>query len=577
MPVLYNENMELQYSKDGLSNDKNKAAHLELFIKLVRNTPIEIISENVSTILMNTKDSEIIDSVDGLLRQLAMTRSFRISTGKGEKKLSHLLMLEMYKYMPNLMGHIIPIICKEIGCWKDLLKISTYCIEKDINHELIKNITSTHCNAIKEGDYLATKWAPRENSSFKKVAKIYVKYIYGNSKQDSYKNYRKLIKENNKEHFILETEMCKDNWDYIGDKLPNLTAINHVKYKKAFNRNIQDKYFKYLNEVSENKNKLNTTGLHIDGIVKTMLGGNATYGAVFNTNLSENEILLMNLQWKKFEDDMVNILLEDEDTFSTFSNQISVIDRSGSMDKVSSAAVAIGLFISKTIGIVERKKYGEHYTRFGDVVIRFSDNAEIINLTPTNNFNEYLDEYITKENKFNCGYSTNIMNVHSTIVNHTKLSKLKIAPDLIIMTDMQYNEICYNYYEQITDISSNEKINEFYKKNDIIKGETRCWNLRGDTKTFESSGEEDGVIMISGFNQNMLSLFIEGKKLSKNNGNTWDAFKAAQQQYDIATQWLKSGINNIKDKNNLSTIERQLVNTYSDKYISSWIGDMSFC
>jgi len=581
-----NENGAVQVSKAGLSNDKKKAAFLELFIKLVRdNNSIDMVIDNVSDILKYNSDDEIADAVDGLLRQIAMTRSFRVSTGKGEKKQSQHLMLGVYKYMPNMMNYVIPIASKEVGCWKDVVVMSEYCIDIGLYPELVKSIATVHCNAINEGDYLASKWAPRENSFYKKVTRYYVKHMFGNSKSSSYKKYRKLVQHNSSggDNFLLESAMSSGDWDYVGKMLPNLTAINHTKYAKAFDRHIKDQYSTYLMDVATGRCKLNTTGLHVDGIVKTMLNGYAYYGCQFNHTLKENEIILMNLQWKKFEDDMVTILLENENAYDTFANQVSVVDRSGSMDNVSSVAVGIGLFVSKVLGRAGREKYGNDHVGFGDVVIRFSEKAEIISLTPTDNFNEYLLEYITKENAFECGFSTNIMSVHETIVGLTKATKLVQAPDLLIMTDMQYNEVCNSnggWGQRSTDTCSrthHENINEYYRKNEIVRGETRCWNLRGNTHSFEAGGEQPGITMIAGFNQGMLALFIEGKNVAEASGktrgeaDTWDTFKASQQHYNMATKWMTTGIELIKDMSTLSVVEKQLVESIPTDYVSEWM------
>jgi hypothetical protein len=240
--LIHNENGAVQVSREGLSEDKKKAAYVELFLKLVRgNESSDMINENVATILKYNTDNEIADAVDGLFRQMAMTRSFRVSTGKGEKKQSQNLMLGMYKYMPNLMNYVIPIASKEVGCWKDVVVMSEYCIDIGLYPDLVKAIATAQCKAIQDGDYLASKWAPRENSFYKKVAKYYVKHMYGNSKQSSYKKYRQLVQHNcsGDTNFLLETAMSENNWDYVGQMLPTLTALNHSKYKKAFDKHIK--------------------------------------------------------------------------------------------------------------------------------------------------------------------------------------------------------------------------------------------------------------------------------------------------------------------------------------------------
>ena len=587
-----NENGAVQVSKEGLSKDKKKAAFTELFLKLARdNNASDMVNENVAAILKYNDDNEIADAVDGLLRQIAMTRSFRVSTGKGEKKQTQYLMFGVYKYLPNLMNYVIPIASKEVGCWKDVVVMSEYCIDTGLYPELVKSIAVAHCKAIQDGDYLASKWAPRENSFYKTVARYYVKHMYGNSKAVSYKKYRKLVQHNcsGGENFLLETAMSCNDWDYVGNMLSKLTALNHTKYKKAFDRHIKEEYSEYLTDVANGKRKINTTGLHIDGIVKTMLNGYAYHGCRFNHALTENEVTLMNVQWKKFEDDMVNLLLEDEDAYATFANQVSVVDRSGSMHEVSNAAVGIGLFIAKVLGRAGREKHGNDHVGFGDVVIRFSDKAEVITLTPTEHFNEYLLEYITKENAYQCGYTTNIMSVHETIVRLTKATKLSQAPDLIILTDMQYNDVCrsthsymYGWNDKPDNVNTNtetqhKQVDQYYRNNGIIRGETRCWNLRGNTRTFEAEAEQPGVIMIAGFNQGMLQLFIEGKNVAEANGksrdeaSTWDTFKASQQHYNMATKWMTKGIEVIRDIPTLSAIEKQLVTSIPADYVSEWM------
>ena len=60
---------------------------------------------------------------------------------------------------------------------------------------------------IKEGDFLANKWAPREKGANSELAKIYANLIYP-SRIDSYKLYRHLITGNSSHKagcFIIES------------------------------------------------------------------------------------------------------------------------------------------------------------------------------------------------------------------------------------------------------------------------------------------------------------------------------------------------------------------------------------
>ena len=103
--------------------------------------------------------------------------------------------------------------------------------------------------------------------------------------------------------------------------------------------------------------------------------------------------------------------------------------------------------------------------------------------------------------------------------------------------------------------------------------------MRGNTASFEAEGDIPGVVMIGGFNQTMLTLFSEGKDVAeaigkdRKNVTTWDTFLASQKHYNMATQWLKDGIEAIKELEDLSLVEKQLVSSIPSNYISIWAAE----
>ena len=99
--------------------------------------------------------------------------------------------------------------------------------------------------------------------------------------------------------------------------------------KKIFNysfKNINPKISKYSFTVLKSDN--NFTKFQLNWLPSENLIISTNYindNTSKNSSLSENELKLLNLQWKKIEDDMVKLMLEDENVYSTFSNQVSVI------------------------------------------------------------------------------------------------------------------------------------------------------------------------------------------------------------------------------------------------------------
>ncbi len=219
------------------------------------------------------------------------------------------------------------------------------------------------------------------------------------------------------------------------------------------------------------------------------------------------------------------------------------------------AALALGLFTARALGRAEREMFGQNHVGLGDCVLRFAEVPNAIKLRPTEYISDYLQDYINQANKFNCGYSTDMMKVHQLVIQLTQQTDSKRAPGLLILTDMQYNG-AYGFHVG-GQMPQDDMIDRLYQDAFIQRGEVFCWNLRGDTQTYHAEADKIGVQMIGGFNQSMLNLFFEGKQLVKDNtddtesnananagadagASTWDTFVAAQAHYDCVSEWLQN-------------------------------------
>jgi hypothetical protein len=91
--------------------------------------------------------------------------------------------------------------------------------------------------AIRNGNGLAAKWAPRKGAEAAELR---------NTMGLSPKMYRKMIVAGSN---TVEQKMCAQQWDAIEfDKLPSLAS---ARYQKAFGRNAQEKYAKYLESLQK--------------------------------------------------------------------------------------------------------------------------------------------------------------------------------------------------------------------------------------------------------------------------------------------------------------------------------------
>ena len=145
---------------------------------------------------------------------------------------------------------------------------------------------------------------------------------------------------------------------------------------------------------------------------------------------------------------------------------------------------------------------------------------------------------------------------------------------------MQYNSVCNENTWMTTsyDIKdSHSQLTSLYSNEGIDRGETRCWNLRGNTSTYETGCDVEGVVMIAGLNQTMLTLFAEGKDFAESQDKqrdevtTWDTFCVAQQHYNVTTVWLMEAIEKLNKTNeDITKFEKKLVEYTPSDYVSKW-------
>ena len=150
-----------------------------------------------------------------------------------------------------------------------------------------------------EKNQLFAKWLPRDNKSLKNYA-----YILMNFWKMKPKEYRKFITQNNK---VVESQMTANKWHEIEyEKVPSRAALI---YRNAFSRHDNSRYNLYLEDVANNKAKINTSVSTPSDIVLKILKNS------YDTTLE--------LAWKNLKD------------FAPDVSYLPVIDVSGSMYNLS--------------------------------------------------------------------------------------------------------------------------------------------------------------------------------------------------------------------------------------------------
>ena len=222
-----------------------------------------------------------------------------IRNGKGERRIFKTIFKYLCNNYPSLALQILPHI-SSLGRYDYVLLGLNTKVEKEvinlIKKQLAKDIKS-------ENPSLLAKWLPshRSHNQTNKQAKLLRKRLHQTEKE-----YRIMLSNLRKKLNIVEKNLTVKTYDNIDfNRVPSKAML---KYTKAFQKRMPQKYQKYKEEVKVGQSKINTQGLFAYEIVKKII-----------TNSGDDE--LYDLMWQN-----QNNFLKDCQT-----NILVMADTSGSM------------------------------------------------------------------------------------------------------------------------------------------------------------------------------------------------------------------------------------------------------
>lgn len=482
----------------GKAYESSGSSGIDLFFQLVRGISPEEVVRYV--------ESAWKESPEDTVKTLLHARDCR--SGKGEKKAVYdaLLWLRRHKprtYVRNLEQFV------DLGYGKDLLQLvgsleekDGFWLHKDGYVELVfmasvlkKDLaTLLECMekksveefvAVKVEDVknvrmsLMAKWAPSAGKSFDqgdlRCAKMLSKLMFPSTRDKRVKSqelYRKVLTRMRHCLRIVETKMCRSEWDTIA--FGQVPSKAHRLYKKAFLKHVPEEYTGYLSKVAEGKEKINTAGLQPHELVYSYMSLGMT---------ERNETL--ELQWQTMRGKIVGSL----------KNSLSVVDVSGSMaGEPMNVAIALGILTSEL-----------NKGLFQDHVITFSQKPEWVELKGS------LCEKVKKMREAPWGMNTNLEAVFEMILRMAKAfgcSQEQMPKTLFIFSDMQFDHACENNKPIY------EEMKERFREQGYTIPSIVFWNLRAVEKSFPVKQDENGTALVSGFSGELLNLFLEEKEIS---------------------------------------------------------------
>lgn len=190
-----------------------------------------------------------------------------ISHGKGERKLTYMMLCAWFKYYPILTIAAIKIMFGgndefSIGCWRDVKHLCTYARNENMEGFIDTILTIAHNQTVADNASLSTdgcikisnvaKWLPRENSDkfswiFSKLAILWSQETYPhimNTPKTQFQrqqalnkchgNYRKVISSLNRFLETPEIKLCANKLEEQSlIALTTHSKLNHINTKKS--------------------------------------------------------------------------------------------------------------------------------------------------------------------------------------------------------------------------------------------------------------------------------------------------------------------------------------------------------
>lgn len=422
----------------------------------------------------------------------------------------------------------------EFGRWKDVIDI----INMDTNDilggmDLVKDVLYNDMKNCMEGKSitLLAKWMPSINASGKAriQAKKYIKH-FGLSKE----SYRKMLSKLRAYLDITEVKTCDNRWSEIDYNKVSSNA--NKRYINAFKKHDNERYMEHCLKALDTSTNLNVkmhasvlfpheiwdkyTKLPGLSYIDCYYRGKGYYDWVSNPAPADISLEAM---WKNLAE------------MGDCGNTMVVVDGSSSMtDCIKSKNFNVKpIDVARSLGVyfAERCK-GE----FNNILMEFSSKPKLIDF---NDCKTLRDKIIKISNYTDCS-NTDIeavfMLILQTAVN-ANMNQSDLPDRILIVSDMEFDMASRNTQCNIYGMKGLfEKLSDRFMKYGYKLPKLIFWNINSRTNTIPMTENEMGVIMISGFSPNIMSMVMSGQT------DPWIALKDKldEKRYNCISDILKS-------------------------------------
>ena len=420
-----------------------------------------------------------------------------IKEGLGERSLFRQSLVQLLNAQIKNKDSLVPIIIDSIikyGRYDDLMCLLNTNYESKVI-ELIKNQLKDDLAVIDEGKNasisLLAKWMPSENTSSQATRNL-ATYLRENLGMLP-KEYRKMLSKLRKHLKVVETMTCAKKWNEINYN--TVPSKANLLYANAFIKNDEERRRNYLASLRLGAKdvKINMSVTYPHEIVSRY---NQTASYIRIKDYDES----LETYWNNLKP---CIGLEDT---------IVVRDGSGSMEITIGNSKTKALDVSTALAV-----YCSQYLKgtFRNKFITFSSNAKLVDLTGYNSLQEKLEKIYREDDCSN----TDIQNVFELILKTAMdyhIDSEDIPKNILIVSDMEFDPS--HESRGLWDSGMNAGSNVFtemqlkYKLAGYKLPKLIFWNVNSRTGTIPCITNENGVLLVSGFSQNILNMVMDDEK-----------------------------------------------------------------
>lgn len=422
------------------------------------------------------------DDMNHTLRWLLFVRDIR--KGCGMRDIFKFFLISLDINHPDLMHKFLKLPLNEYGRWDDIIAIynSLSHESKDIVIDIIKHQLDEDIKNMNDNKQISllAKWMPSENTSSKNTRAL-ARFMMDGLKL-SPKQYRKTLSSLRKYLDIIETKISMKKYDEIN--YSSVPSKANLRYQQLFFKCDFDRYSQFLDNVSKGKQSINAQTLFVHDIIHKYR---------MKTNSGDFDI-----------DQGLEELWKHQSITDNFQDTLIIRDGSYSMTisipnfNISAADVADALTIFSS----------EHNSDdWKNMFITFSSHPSIVEFEENMTLKDKLNEL----EKYDDCSNTDIEGAFNLILN-TAISKQLSSEDLpkniLIISDMEFDAgVCNQYRFTSLFDSIKQKFDSYgYKLPKLI-----FWNVNSRSGGIPIQENDNGVVLLSGFSQQLMSLACSDK------------------------------------------------------------------